>query len=265
MSEEAIPIQPFDNSIRDPLRIQRIMKKIGDASVPVVLRIEGPRPVSIKARVSGLNPNIAVPHLVLDQLSWRADQILKNSNFIRVDLIGMSASVHFYTSVLSRSEGQIIVAHPTKIESIERRSNRRVLITSNSPQCFLKFNFKNYLTDSPAATPIMHHCESLAQFARACDVSFSGLCLIYRFPEMANFLRPGATCENVELRLPMHLPISVGVKIRWVRKIRENSVDGGNDQMAREFRVGLEFLLVDAALKNSLAAYIRRIEVGDVV
>lgn len=265
MIETAEQVTPFDNSIRDPLRIQRIMKKISDASVPVVLRIDGSKPVSIKARVAGINATVSEPHLVLDQLSWRADQFLKTCRTLRVDLIGMSASVHFHATILSRSEGHVIVTHPTKIESIERRSNRRALITGSLPQCFLRFYFNDFDPIAPTATPFMNHCLPLSQFARACDLSLSGVCLIYRFPEIGKFLRPGVICEKVDLQLPLLPPISVGIRVRWVRKIRERIQTGINDQMSREFRAGLEFLRVDAQLKQTLGSYMKRIEVGDVV
>ncbi len=265
MELESQNILSFDNSIRDPVKIARIMKKISDASIPVVIRIEGVKPISIRARASSGKLEIDRPHLVLEQLSWRADQILAKYNEIRVDLIGMAASVHFFTSILSRSEGHLVIAHPTKIESVERRANRRALITATSPQCYLVFAFEGYSQNSPVATPVMNHCSYLAQYVRAADISVSGACLHLRFPEIVNFLRPGTFCEKAELRLPLQPSFPISLKVCWVRKIRERAVDGQEDHMTREFRIGVEFQKVEPTLKSALANYMRRIEVGDVV
>lgn len=245
--------------ISNPQRVARILRRICQASLQVIVRVEGSTAVAVKGRAATLIVDSETPGLRISNISEKGVSHLGNKSRVQVEFIMMSTKVVFLSTILTREQSSIIVNLPTALLSIERRKNARYAC-SEDLTAFLDLSLWKPDADDPTAPPFFAHQRDLASYIPIADVSFGGLCAVTRFPAVNSVLRRGLIDDRARLILPMQDPIEVGVEIRWFKRIKEH-VKGHEDSQAfmRFYRFGVEFVTQTDATRVAVRQFIQQV------
>lgn len=245
--------------ISNPTRVARILRRICQASLPVIVRTSKERGVAVKGRAAEVHMDGAVPYMRIANISDKGVEHLLNRSRVQVEFIMMSTKVVFISSILSREESSVLIALPTSLVSIERRQNARYSTTEDL-QAYLALSLWKPYSDDVTAPPYFVHYSKIGSYITVADLSFGGFCAITRFPAVNSVLRRGLIDDRAKLIFPMQEPLEVGVEIRWFKKIKEHikSPEGGQTYM-RSYRFGVQFINQSDESKVQVRQFLQRL------
>jgi hypothetical protein len=244
--------------ISNPERILRILQRICEASLPVMVRGPGTNAVTVKGRAAAifLNPS----SMRISNVSEKGLAHLSSQVTVQVEFIMMATKVMFLARIIERDQNHLTISLPTALVSIERRKNARFACT-NDLMAYVAFSKWQPTSDDPTAQPFYAHHQRLASYVQISDISYGGLCAVTRFPSSSMALKRGVIDDETKLIFPFQEPLPVGVEIRWIKKIRE-SVKLGDERDVRElrfFRFGIEFVAPSEQVKLNIRQFIQQI------
>ncbi len=244
--------------ISNPQRIARILRRICQASLPVVIRAVSTASIAVKGRAATVN-DVGMGTMRISNISEKGIIHLVGIEKIQVEFVMMSTKVVFMSQVLSREDKTLLISLPTTLVSIERRKNARYNC-SEDLMAFLDLSVWRPKSNDMTAPPFYPHFSHLAGLLVVSDLSFGGLCAVARFPSVCQSLTRGVIDDQAKLLLPMQDPLAVGVEIRWLKRIREH-VNGADDAGAfqRSFRFGIEFVNQSDQVRLSIRQFIQQL------
>ena len=228
--------------ISNPQRVTRILRRICQASLEVMVRTSGATGIAVKGRASDVLLNTDVPSLRISNISDRGMMHLENQRKIQVEFIMMSTKVVFVSAIIAREQSSVLVKMPQSLVSIERRRNARYPTTEDLT-AFLNLSLWKPSSQDVTSPPFYSHHKGIGGFIHVADLSLGGLCAVTRFPAVNLVLRRGIIDDRAQLVLPMQDPIEIGLEVRWFKRIKEH-LRGEDDEESgfmRSYRFGIEF------------------------
>ena len=252
------PNQETIMKVSNPERIQRILHRMAQASLSVLLRIDGTT-VAVKGRASSVAANVSTLGLRIANISDKGLTLLKVGQLIRVEFVMMSTKVVFQSPVLIIEPGSILVGIPGALVSIERRKNARHATTPDLMAYITVTQWQPRANDA-LAPPFFQHQEPLARYIAIGDFSQGGISGVVRFPSVIESLKRGTIDGGAFLHLPMSKPIAMPIEVRWTKRTRERveNSDGSITQM-RSYRFGGEFVNPAQELQLAIRQFIQQI------
>ena len=240
-------------------RISRILRRICQASLQVIIRIGATSPIAIKGRAVSLISEGNARGMRISNISDKGmDHLLRQSE-INVEFIMMATKVMFTAKILLREQNSIVVTIPEELISIERRKNARYFTTPDL-SAFLTFSLFRPSFDDVTAAPFFIHYRDVGSLVMLSDLSLGGVCAVTRFPALNAVLRRGMIDDGATLHLPMQAPVPLAIEVRWFKKIREHikSPDGAL-RSQRTYKFGLEFKGQNEAVQVSIRQFLQQL------
>lgn len=245
--------------ISNPQRVTRILRRICQASLQVMVRGAGASGVAVKGRASNIVMDSASPAMRISNISDKGISHLSALGKVQIEFVMMSTKVVFVSTIVAREQSSILVNLPTSLISIERRKNARYNCTEDLT-AYLDLSIWKPNPEDVTAPPFYVHHKHLAGYITIADLSFGGMCAVTRFPAVNTVLRRGLIDDRAKLVLPMQDPLEVGVEIRWFKRIKEH-VKGAEDESAfmRSYRFGVEFISQTDQVRLAVRQFIQQL------
>ena len=246
--------------ISNPQRINRILRRICQAKLQVIVRSTVDVTVAVKGKSADLMVDSPSSAMKITHISDKGAQHLggKGSK-IQVEFIMMSTKVVFASVILAAESNSIVIAMPRSLVSVERRKNARYTCTEDL-NALIELSVWRPDPQDMTAPPFYSHNESLAKLIQIADISDGGLCAVTRFPAVNIVLRRWLIDENAKIILPMQDPVTVAVIVRWSKRIKELVPDKEDSQtFTRSYRFGLEFVAPSEQLQVAIRQFIQQI------
>lgn len=251
--------------ISNSTRIARILQRICQANLPVIVRELNDSSVAVKGRASSLTMDPSNQLIRISNISDKGIQHLHRPHAkIQVEFVMMSTKVLFVTQLVSIDANSITLMSPSVLVSVERRKNARYS-TTDALRAMIHLSLWTPSHDDLTAPPVFAHAPQLANFIQIADLSYGGLCAVTRFPSVNSVIRRGLIDEKAKLILPMQQPFDVSVEIRWIKKIREHVSEYANKQVVRSYRFGLEFVRQSEEVRVAVHQFIQQISQADAI
>lgn len=252
--------------ISNAQRIMRILRRISQAELQVIVRGAADTTVAVKGRSGDLILDSVPNGMRISGISDKGVQHLggKGSR-VQVEFIMMSTKVVFASAILVSEQNSIIIAVPTALVSIERRKNARYTCSEDLLGLIELSVWKPDQNDM-TAPPFYMHNQSLAGLIQIADLSYGGLCAVTRFPAVNTVLRRGVVDEKARLILPMQDPVEVSIAVRWSKRIKE-LVPGKEESQSfmRSYRFGLEFNSPSEQVRIAIRHFIQLLSQVDAI
>jgi len=251
--------------ITNPERVQRILSRMCQGSLPVMVRTTENLAVAVKGRAANLILEGSVRAMRISNVSMKGMEFLGNQQAVQVEFVMMSTKVVFVSRILLREQSSILLDVPESLVSIERRKNARYGTTQDLT-AFVQFSIYQPPPDDMAAAPFFPHCSDVANHIALSDLSLGGICAVSRFPSLNGILRRGMVDDRAKLYLPMQSPLETSVEVRWFKRIKEHvRVNDGETRSIRSYRFGLEFVAQSEAVQMQIRTFIQRLSQADAI
>lgn len=244
--------------ISNPLRISRILRRIAQANLQVVVRTAGSGAASVKGRATHVFLDKNPKAFRIGNVSTKGAQHLAGKEKVQIEFIMMSTKVVFVSSILGVDSNSLLVALPKALISIERRKNARYS-TTNDTSAFMAMSLWKPQTTSLVAPVYFAHYRGLGNYLNIADMSLGGFCAITRFPSINALVKPGLVDEKCEIVLPLHAPLEIPVEVRWVRKTKEHLNKNGEEFSIVTYRFGCEFINQTEESKISIRQFLQQL------
>jgi hypothetical protein len=253
----------LENSIKisDQQRIMRILKRICEAGLPLLIRGTKATTVSVKGRAAHIMANGPnnVQVMRISNISEKGINHLMAQGRVQVEFVMMATKVMFISSVISREDQSVFILLPTTLVSIERRKNARYNCTQEV-RAFFDLSSWRPDEDDLGAPPIYPHYRHIGAYIAISDLSFGGLCGVTRFPSSCIAIKRGVIDDGAGIILPMIGRIPCSIEVRWIKKIKEHHRDSeGRDMHRRIYKFGAQFVSQSDLLKVSIRQFIAKI------
>jgi hypothetical protein len=249
--------------ITNPERVQRILRRISEANSRVLIRIPSNPKLAIKANIVGFAKLDGMDYLQLMNISIKGRKLLKTESSIRVEFIMMSTKVIFSTLLGKIEQEAVYIRVPNTLISLERRKNSRYNTLPDAP-AYLKLGRLNFLAPNEVTRPTFDIYSQVKNQYYVGDISPGGLSLISYFPEVNYALENGFVDDSALIYLPMKSPISIGIEVRWCKKLTEHIHDVNspeNHRTLKAWKFGIEFIerYCDESAILSIQQYIQQL------
>jgi hypothetical protein len=248
--------------IENASRIQRILARICEANLNVILRAHNDPTVAVRGRASGIVD--ALGGVRVGNLSGPGSEHLKQATAVRVEFKGMSTQVAFDARILSHEQNAIILSHPRAIFSTERRQSARFQTTMEHSAFVDLSPMRENGSSTYLDSPFFDHYRDSAHFLRIQDVSEGGICALSRFPEVLNHVSRGFIDDGARLLLPMMEPVPLKVETRWVKRIRERTNEA-EERYSRRALIGFEFKSPSDDLTLKIRQFVRSMNLAKAI
>jgi hypothetical protein len=250
--------------ISTPDRIVRMLRRVCQANLPVLIRYSSDVTVAIKARAAYLVADSNPPYIRLNGISNVGARHLDNVKVIQVEFVMMSTKIQFVSRVLNRADDSLLLEMPRLLYSVERRKNTRYATTADLTG-YLGLSVWGAKETDPCA-PAMLWNRALANQIKIVDISQTGLAVVTRFPAVARIVRRGLIDDNAMLQLPMQRPVRVSIEVRWARRLKERVETGTQEgRLSRSFRFGVTFQNLDEDARLSIAQFVQQLTQAEAV
>lgn len=248
--------------ISNPQRVARILRRICQASLQVMVRGAGATGIAVKGRAANILMDSAEPAMRIANISDKGILHLSTMNRVQVEFVMMSTKVVFVANVVAREQNSVLVSLPAALVSIERRKNARYGCTEDL-MAFLDLSIWKPQADDATAPPFYPPYRGLSGFLSIADLSFGGLCAVTRFPAVNTVLRRGLIDDRARLVLPMQDPLEVGIEIRWFKRIKEHVKTAAGEEethsFMRSYRFGVEFISQTDEVRMAVRQFIQQL------
>ena len=240
-------------------RIGRILRRICQASLQVIIRTDATSSVAIKGRAVSLITEGNARGVRISNNSEKGMAYLTDRLDAHVEFIMMSTKVIFTSRFLLREQSSIVLTIPEELISIERRKNARYFTTPDL-SAFLGFSLFRPAEDDVTSAPFFLHYRDVGALVALSDLSLGGVCAVTRFPALNAVLRRGMIDDAATLHLPMQAPIPLAIEVRWFKKIREHiKTADGSSKSIRTYKCGLEFKGKNEAVEVSIRQFLQQL------
>lgn len=245
--------------ISNPTRIARIIERICQANLPVILRQMSDSSIAVKGRAVSLSPESNSYGLRISNISEMGIQhLIRPDAKIQVEFVMMSTKVLFVSQIISSDSQSVVLSMPSVLVSVERRKNARYS-TTDEHQALVQFSVWKADGNDMTAPPVFFPESQLASFIQIADLSYGGMCVVTRFPSLNTVLRRGLIDEKAKIILPLAEPFEVSLEVRWVKRIKEHIAENESKQIVRSYRFGLEFVKQPENVKIAIHQFIQKV------
>lgn len=245
--------------ITEPQRILRILQRVSQAGLSVLIRSEIDTACLIKGRVTQLKQDGSNAFLRISNISEKGVAFLMSGVKIQVEFIMMSTKVYFISRVAKLDGNSILVQVPSYLVSVERRLNPRFNCQEEALAYIDSAIWKPDVV-SFASPPIFSFFEPIGSYLQIADISSGGICLVTRFPAASEIFKKGIIDDGAKIVFPMQSPVLAPIEVRWAKKIKEHvKHENGTNGVKRSYRIGVEFISPSDELKVAVRQFVAQI------
>lgn len=231
--------------ITNPERVVRILRRICQGSLPVMIRVMDNVSIAVKGRAAAVVVESGIKGMRISNVSDKGIFHLKVGSKVQVEFVMMATKVVFVSMISMREQSSLIVDLPLSLVSIERRKNAR-FPTTRDLSAFLELSIWMPNGDDLTAPPTFPHYRDLGARMQIVDMSNGGICAVSRFPAVNDIARRGLIDDHSKIIVPMQKPIVIAMEIRWVKKIKEAvKAPDGSIRTMRSYKFGAEFAKIN--------------------
>ncbi|MCX6130878.1 MAG: hypothetical protein NTX25_17700 [Proteobacteria bacterium] len=252
------------SKITNPERISRIISRMCDGHMQVILRTKNNINLGIRANFSKLYSSKNSSSIEFNQISKFGLEKLSAGMLIKVEVIGMPSKVTFVASITELAETGVLCSFPNTLVTIERRQNSRYKVNPSS-MAYLSFSVWAPEVDDPSSPPFFEAYRSLANLVPIADMSNNGICIQSHFPSFINVLDNIELDPKAGLHLPMSPPIAVKAVIRWKRRIKNRIVEDKSERYQLDYRVGIELIELHTDQQLKIRSFLRALSMADAI
>jgi hypothetical protein len=248
-------------TISSPEKVARMLTRIGDSGIPLIIRAVSSPSVAIKGRAIPSTGNVIDLGLKIGNISEQGVKFLAlhGKKGVTVEFVLTSSKVTFQSEIVLLGRQDCLVGIPQSLDSIERRKNIRFNVTPNA-RAFLALNNHHSEERDLLASPFWPSAIDFGQLVPVGDVSLGGISLVSSFPGLVKSLDRGQSIEKGLIYFPMSHGIEVEIAIRWSKKVKETAVEkDGISRTVRQYKFGLQFLNPSAELLTQIHILIQKI------
>ena len=261
MSEE----QGASSKIANPDRISRLVSRMCDGNMQVLIRHRDSGKVTIRGAFIKMGKINQVPVLQLGKISEAGLTKFEKSMPLKVEVLGMASQLTFQTVILDKTDDGIVCSMPLSLINTERRTNTRFRCTPKL-MAFMSFGFWKARENDPSSPPFFASYGGIPNWIGVADISVGGVCLITRFPAFLHASEEIVDKVEAFLHLPMSQPLPMTGYIRWRRKIKNRSEDDSlGERFMLEYRIGFEFADVGEDQQQKIRHFIRQLTVAEAI
>jgi hypothetical protein len=256
--------------ISSPERIQRILLRVCEAKIPVVLRVIGANSaIAIKARAQDLGVDSAGLRFVgFSGISKAGIDMIEVGSGLQVEFATMATKIMFSTPILQRGPSWVRVGFPKTLVSLERRSSDRYLCRDHL-MSFVSFSLWEPKVTDVIGPPLYAHQQESAAMVPIADISVGGICAVTRFPSICNVVFRGVIDLQARVHLPMQPAIPVEIEVRWIKKIKEHLTHVNKDApialYSRFYRLGIQFRDPSDSFKIAVKQFTQQLALNDAI
>ncbi|MFK7828101.1 MAG: hypothetical protein AB8G05_28385 [Oligoflexales bacterium] len=246
-------------------RIVRIFQKICQSRIQVLIRLETNSTTAIKAYANKLMSKTSDSEekqitIVLNNISDNGIKHLEGKKFIQLEFALISNKLICSSKIRQISDDELMVELPKSLTSIERRANARFKTKS---ECCAFVQLSKWKTSAKdlLATPYFEKHRNLATQFLVSDISVGGLCLKTFFPSISSKLSKDLIDEKAKLSLPLKKEISIGLNVRWIKKINEHiKITSSRNYIKTCYLIGCQFTEESDELLSEVKKFIKHIQ-----
>lgn len=246
-------------------RIERILRKICQAGVQVLIRNENGAGTVVKGRATALLLDGFQRGIRLSNISEKGYQFLGTIQQVQVEFILLSAKVTFNAAIAYREFGAIVVSIPAVLTSIERRKNARYN-TSQSMMAYLRPSSWSPKNEDPTMPPVFSIYKDMANILIVSDVSLGGLSVATRYPGLYQVLKRGLIDDLSELVLPMQPATRVSIEVRWAKRVKEDMRSHEEKvRSVKTYKFGISFVNPSEDLQIQVQQFIQQLAKSEAI
>ncbi|MBM4250497.1 MAG: PilZ domain-containing protein [Deltaproteobacteria bacterium] len=251
-------------------RIQRILVRVCEAKIPLVLRVIGANSaIAIKARAHEIGADASGRRFVgFSGVSKAGIEMIEVGGGLQVEFATMATKIMFSTPILERGTSWVRVGFPKTLVSLERRSSDRYLCRDHL-MSFLSFSLWGPKVSDVISPPFYEHQFQPASMVPIADISAGGVCIVTRFPSLCNELFRGVVDKQAHLHMPMQPSIPVEAEVRWIKKIKEHMTQVNTDTpislYSRHYRLGIQFRDPSDSFKLAIKQFTQQLALKDAI
>lgn len=260
-SDGSSPQQP--KKIATPDRVLRIVAKLGQAKVHVLIRTTGNKPVTVKAILAKTASSDGTRHyVVFNGISPAGIKALQAGIGIGVDVIGLKHRLYFESKITINKDTYVAAPLPAAIIMVERRGAERHTVRPDS-QCYIELKpLRNITQDDDIIMPFMPPYTNLAMRLPIADISPNGLCLKTRFEDTMKWQQMNQGSVEVLVHLPRYAPVSTTARVCWQRISKAANSEG---KVVPHLLVGLQFGQLEDHELVKVKRYIRDMTIKEAI
>ncbi|MFW7382082.1 MAG: hypothetical protein ACOH5I_24970 [Oligoflexus sp.] len=229
-----------------------------------MIRLQHDAKVGIRCSFLAVEKKPGGTVIFFDGMSEFGVKKLSVNDTVKFEVIGMPSKVVFAAKILEKSRSGLTCSLPASLISIERRQNLRYG-TTDSKMAYFRPSFWTPQSTDIAAPPAFEQFHFVASWIPILDMSAGGLCIRTLFPSILHALDGHNIDENAQIILPMSEPITLGVAIRWQRRIKNRYIDAERERYQLDFRFGVEFIDLSDDANLKLKQFLRQLSVADAI
>lgn len=256
------------NTIQNPERIMRILKKVCGSHLQVFMRKASDMSISVKAKMSEAVSNDEElqkkGYIRLGDVSTKGLRFLADEKVIQVEFLLMATKVVFRSKILKTDKNCLYICLPEKLVSIERRANERYK-TNESMIAYVRMNVSQDIEYEASLPPVVNLFEHTRGLFPLIDVSIGGACIATPFPGLKQSMKSGTLDAKANLVLPMRPHFTLPIEVRWVKTVKEDVKTDTEILQLCEYRVGIEFKEISEDLKLELQNFMRQISRSEAI
>lgn len=255
------PQQP--KKITTPERVGRIMAKLGQAKVHVLVRTMSGKAVTIKAVLAKTVSSDANKHyIVLSGISPAGAKALVVGTAVGIDVIGLKHRLYFETVVTTNKEAFVAAPMPAAIIMVERRGAERHPVRADS-MCFVGLKHLEALDqDDHIIMPFFPPYCGLAMRLPVADISPNGLCFKTRFEDTMKWQQLDPKGLGILVHLPRQAPVETKARVCWQRITKTPNAEG---RVIPYLLVGLQFGQLEDHELVKIKRYIRDMTIKEAI
>lgn len=250
--------------IVNPERVQRILTRVFNAHFEVLIRAVRNPNLAVRGKAYLYDEKAASPQLVISDISEQGHRYLSQTEELRVEFVGMSTQIVFFTNRLGSNTRTISLTPPKELISFDRRENARVVVGAKKA-CFIQLSVWNPQDTELTAPPLVPLYENLRSFILLADMSEGGVCGFTRFPGVIDAIDRGVRDENALLLLPMQEPLKIPIEIRWARRVKDSKKIDNETRHQRLFRIGIQFATLEENQRLIIKQYMQQLSVSEAI
>lgn len=254
--------QTLENTtkITNPERIARILSKMCEGRMQVIIRTKESSKLGIRANFLSLSKE----GLLFDRISVFGLEKIPLGLPVKIEVLGMPTMVMFFVEARQKDSDKLVCSVPSMLVSVERRQNSRFKVIPSS-MAYMSFSMWQPEDQDLGAPPFFEAYRTLASWIPMVDISAGGVCLSSHFPSFLSALESVSLDAEAKLHLPMQNPLPVQAAIRWKRRIRNRFADNDSERYQLDFRLGIEFVGLSDEHKLRIRNYLRQLSVAEAI
>ena len=252
------------SKISNPKRIERILERMNDAKMSVIMKDSSEAEIGIRGAFDLVRYDTEQPHLIIGKVSAKGLQRVSKVSKLKIEVLGMPSRVVFVAKILKHLMNGLVLGIPKTIVSIERRQNTRYATTWNYMSYF-RLDDWTPVPDDISGPPVLSPFEDLSGWFGVADVSLGGICVLSHFYTLSKIVSEVGGSVKGQLLFPMMEPISGEFAIRWQKKTVNRISEGGRERARLEYRFGIEFSEMDEAAIIKIRQFMRQLSMANAI